>query len=530
MATTMSRRQLVGGLAAAGVGVGLSLNIANANASYDEYQQGVVGAESGTDLSDARYDVDLLVVGSGCAGVSAAVEGADQGLTVLMCEASPFFGGTTTATEGMLGLNTKYLDKLGISTDLKEAAADEYACSNYLANRYIINDFINKADDNFVWMEEYCGVQFEQEVTCNTLNPYQHFYVGKGAGMIGTMVELAEQKGVNCLLENCVKRAVLEEGKVVGAIVEDESGEYPVKCKAMVLATGGFAQNPELISQKLAWLNTDRCINTSLGRVQGDGYYISVAAGGDTHGMCTCGWYDPALKSFYFGSELSVAACNTPYLWVNERAERWINEDMTLRFSEVCYALFSQRRALAILSQSAVDRMIEEGCPVGWAGYILNGTKLTDLQNQLNDAMDTEPEGFFWGNNVAELADSMGVDPDALQATIDRYATMVEKGVDEDFGKDPTYLWEAPVDGERLYGFELCANLLNVSGGIVIDPTGAVVTVDGAPIPGLYAAGADASGLLGFIYPNKYASTKQGFCLYSGRLCAQSAAKYVAGA
>ena len=528
MEATVSRRQLIGGIAAAGVLGGLALNTGVAQASEEEYLNGKVGVETGTDLSDARYDIDLLVVGSGCAGVCAAVEGCDQGLSVLMCEASGFFGGTTTATEGMLGLNTKYLDELGISTDLTEAAAEEYEFSNYLANRYIINDFINHVDENFVWMEEYCGVKFEQEVTCNTLNPYQHFYVKKGAGMIETMVQLAQDKGATCLLSNCVKRAVMEDGKVVGAIVEDEEGEYTVKCKALVLATGGFAQNPELIAQKLSWLNTDRCINTALGRVEGDGYYIAVAAGGDTHGMCTCGWYDPALKSFYFGSELSVAACNTPYLWVNERGERWISEDMTLRFSEVCYALFSQRRALSILSQSAVDRMISEGCPVGWAGYILNGTKLTDLQNQLDTAIEENPEGFFWGDSVEELADSMGIDADALKATIDRYATMVENGVDEDFGKDPQYLWPAPVEGERLYGFELCGNLLNVSGGVVIDPSGSVITVDGIAIPGLYCAGADASGLLGFIYPNKYASTKQGWCLYSGRLCAQSAASYIA--
>ncbi|MBM6999884.1 FAD-binding protein [bacterium] len=531
---TMNRRQFIAGTAAVGAAAGIVATTAGtekmAHASYEEMRDGTVGIEENVDLSDAAYDVDYLIVGSGCAGVCSAVEACDQGLSVLMCEAGAFFGGTTTATEGMCALNSKYLDALGIHTDLDEAAADEYSFSNYLANKYIIDDFVHSLDENFVWMEEYCGVKFEQNPTCNTLNPYQHFYVNKGAGMIDTMVSLAQDKGATCLLNNCVKRLIMNDGRVAGAIVDDTDAgtEYKVKCKAVLLATGGFAQNPELIEAKLPWLNTDRCVNSALGRVEGDGYYMATAAGADTHGMVTCGWYDPCLKSFPFFSELSVAAECTPYLWINERGERWIKEDITLAFSEVCYALFSQRRAISILSQSAVDRIMSEGCPVGWAGYIKNGTVLSDLQNQLDDAKSQMPEGFYYGESFDEFAKNVGVDADTFKDTIARYASMVVSGEDSDYGKDPQYLWDAPVDGEPLYGFELCGNLLNISGGVQIDPDMNVITVDGTQIPGLYGAGADASGLLGFIYPNKYASTKQGWCMHSGRRAAQHAAEYIA--
>lgn len=530
MSIAINRRQFVATAAAAGI-AGASLATTAAQASYAEMQEGTVGIEEGTDLSNARYDVDLLVVGSGCAGVCCAVEGCDQGLSVLMLEAAGFFGGTTCATEGACALNSKYLDELGVHTDLDEAANEEYIFSNYLANKYIIDDFIHNIDDNFVWMEEYCGVKFEQDVTCNTLKPYQHFYEGKGAGMVATMVDLAQSKGATCLADNCVRRAIMDGGKVVGAVAYDEDAdeEYVVKCKALVLATGGFAQNPELIEAKLPWLNTDRVVNSAMGRVEGDGYYISTAAGGDTHGMVTVGWYDPCLKNDLFSTEMSVAAECTPYLWVNERAERWIKEDMTLKFSEVCYALFSQRRVISILSQSAVDRIMTEGCPVGWAGYIKNGTILSDLQNQLDAARENKLEGFFYGETIADFAKSAGIDADTLKATIERYAEMVYAGEDADYGKDPQYLWDAPVDGEPIYGFELCGNLLNCSGGVVIDPEMNVITADGVQIPGMYSAGADASGLLGFIYPNQFASTKQGWCLHSGRRAAQYAAKYIKG-
>lgn len=529
MSISINRRQFVTAAAAAGASAGLAAT--PALASYDEMVKGTVGIEEGTDLSAARYDVDILIAGSGCAGVCCAVEGCDQGLSVLMCEAAGFFGGTACATEGNCALNSKYLDELGIHTDLDEASSEEYIFSNYLANKYIIDDFIQNIDENFVWMEEYCGVKFEQNPTCNTLAPNQHFYEGKGAGMVATMVALAQEKGATCLTDNCVKRAIMQDGVVVGAVVKaaDEDAEYLVKCKTLVLATGGFAQNPELIEAKLPWLNTDRVVNSAMGRVQGDGYYISTAAGGDTHGMVTVGWYDPCLKNDMFYTEMSVAAECTPYLWVNERAERWIKEDMTLRFSEVCYALFSQRRVISILSQSAVNRIMSEGCPVGWAGYIKNGTVLTDLQNQLDAARDNSLEGFFYGESFEEFAQNAGIDPDTLKSTVERYAEMVAAGEDADYGKDPQYLWDAPVDGEPLYGFELCGNLLNCSGGVVIDPEMNVITVDGVQIPGMYSAGADASGLLGFIYPNQFASTKQGWCPHSGRRAAQYAAKYIKG-
>jgi hypothetical protein len=155
-------------------------------------------------------------------------------------------------------------------------------------------------------------------------------------------------------------------------------------------------------------------------------------------------FYDPALKSFFFLSELSVAACNTPYFWVNGSGERFVNEDLTIRYSEVCFAVLGQARAISILPQSAVDRIISDGFPVGWAAYFKTGDKPQSLQQQLDDAMAEMPEGFYVADSLDELPDVLGIDAETFSATVERYRELAEKGVDEDFGKDPQYCDRCP--------------------------------------------------------------------------------------
>lgn len=522
MEMNMSRRSFVGTSAAAAIaGIGLAADDALA---YDETAEEWAAKWSDyvTDaaaLSDAAYDVDVLVCGSGTAGVSCAIDAANAGLSVLMVEAASDFGGSSCGAEGIIALHSDLLEEIGENDryDAETVAQDEYRGSAYLGDYGLIHDFATNIDDDYQWMPDN-GVKFEG---VEHFNPCQHFYENRGTQMIATLVARAQELGVTCLADNRVAKAVMDDGKVVGAVVEGPEGEYSVKAGAVVLATGCFANDPELVSKYFPWVDTDRIVVSIQGRGEGDGQKIAWACGANQHGTCVPSFYDPALKSFFFLSELSVAACNTPYFWVNGSGERFVNEDLTIRYSEVCFAVLGQARVISILPQPAVDKIISEGFPVGWAAYFKTGDKPESLQEQLDEAVEQMPEGFYVANSLEELPSVLGIDADTFAASIERYRELVAAGEDSDFGKAAEYLWPLPEGKERVYAFDLCVPFGNAFGGIKVNRKLRVIDSAGVEIPGLYAAGADVFGVAGFVYSADYPSTKQGFCCYSGRAAAR---------
>lgn len=521
----LSRRAFFGAAACATAACGVAKAVFAAqvgDADKNAEAEGI-GIEEGCDLIGAAYEVDVLVVGSGITGMCATTKLAEEGLSVLLCEAAGFWGGSTSVAEGCFAIDSRLQQEGDYEYDDADTViANELASSNYMAKSAIVESVVRNSGDNINWMLDH-GVQYNR-IQKNTW----HVYEGHGAAMIDALLSCAQAAGATCLQECRVKRAVMSDGKVVGAIVQGADGEeFAVKCSAIMLAGGGFAKNAELRQEKFCWLDTDRVYDATVGCQMGDSYYIAKAAGGNSHGMCTMGWYDPALKSWPFFQHISVGACNTPYLWINENAQRWIAEDMTIRFGEVCFALFGQARPIALLTQAAVDKLVNEGEPVGWGAYVFSGDCLTDMPEQLEQAMADEPEGFYWADSLDELAAKLDVDAATLNETVDRYRGYVEKGIDEEFGKDPQYLWEVPQD-TRWYAWDLIANQQNCTGGVVINEKCEVVDEVGKPIAGLYAGGADASGLLGFVYPNNYPGTKQSFAMNCGLRGAESIAEYVA--
>lgn len=522
MEMNMSRRSFVGTSAAAAIaGLGLAADDALA---YDETAEEWAAKWSDyvTDasaLSNAAYDVDVLVCGSGTAGVSCAIDAANAGLSVLMVEAASDFGGSSCGAEGIIALHSDLLEEIGENDryDAETVAQDEYRGSAYLGDYGLIHDFATNIDDDYQWMLDN-GVKFEG---VEHFNPCQHFYENRGTQMIATLVARAQELGVTCLADNRVAKAIMDDGKVVGAVVEGPEGEYSVKAGAVVLATGCFANDPELVSKYFPWVDTDRIVVSIQGRGEGDGQKIAWACGGNQHGTCVPSFYDPALKSFFFLSELSVAACNTPYFWVNGSGERFVNEDLTIRYSEVCFAVLGQARVISILPQSAVDKIISEGFPVGWAAYFKTGDKPESLQEQLDEAVEQMPEGFYVANSLEELPSVLGIDADTFAASVKRYRELVAAGEDSDFGKAAEYLWPLPEGEERVYAFDLCVPFGNAFGGIKVNRKLRVIDSAGVEIPGLYAAGADVFGVAGFVYSADYPSTKQGFCCYSGRAAAR---------
>lgn len=517
------------GIAAMGSFAGCSPSPAQENGSasgaVDETTevQSDIGVETSLDLSTAEYDVDVVVVGSGAGGMSAALEAADLGSKVLLLERGDSFGGSTNFAEGIMGLQSKYQTNNGIIYDINEELLQEMEFSGYLANYALLESFFHAADSNIQWMEDQ-GVQFYDEP--NLTLPTQVFYVGQGKTMIETLSSVAESKGATLLTSTRAKRLYLEEGKIAGIVAEGNSGEFAIKTKSVILATGGIVNSSNLFEESFPF-HYDRIMVTAAPYHEGDGIMMSRAVGGDDSGAYSMGWVWCGLESFSIHSELSTAACNEPYFWINENAERFIPESLLIRFSTMPNAVMSQKRAFSILTQAEVDRIMSEGCTVGWGSYIFAGDKLENLQSELDDAKAGMPEGFYYAESLDELATALDVDAATLKQTVSDYNAMVAAGEDTKFHKPVEFMREVPEAGP-FYAFELQPNVCFTLGGITINKNCEVVDRDGKRIDGLYGAGIECSGLTGFYYNDLHGGDAQAFSVFSGRTSAQNAVEYSA--
>jgi fumarate reductase flavoprotein subunit len=169
-----------------------------------------------------------------------------------------------------------------------------------------------------------------------------------------------------------------------------------------------------------------------------------------------------------------------------------------------------------------MDRMVNEGCIMGWAMYIFAGTKLTDAPQEMEAALADSNPNVFKAETIEDLAAAMGLPVENLVKTVNDYNGYVTAGNDEQYGKTPDFL--APVSTPPYYGFRIKQNCINMYGGIHVNPQNEVIREDGTVIEGLYAAGSECGGYQGETYGLALPGSCQGVSLGTGRVAGKNAA------
>jgi fumarate reductase flavoprotein subunit len=532
MGSSISRRNFIKGSAVSVLGAGaLGLtgcapkSIATPTTEPAAVEQPTQAAKL-PDLSGAKYDVDVVVVGSGAAGMAAAIEAADKGLKTILLEVNSTLGGNANYAEGIFGFHTKYQQAKGLSYDANEMVKGDIDYSHYRADYRLIKEFILGADENIQWLEDM-GMTFYDQLG-GAKYATQHLYKGKGMAMINDVMKpRAEKLGVTILTSTRGKELYMQDGKVQGILAEGADGEFPIKAKAIVLACGGFIQNDQMVKEQTQY-DPNRMIVTATPNHVGDGIKMAYSAGGDTTGAKLFHLIWAGVDGIPFKDEVSVAACNEPYFWVNADGVRFVSEGLVAgKVTETCNAILNQKKVYSILSQGEINRLMKEPCTVGWGSYVFQGTVMQNIQKQLDDVLAKNPKNVYTGATIEELANKMGLDPKTLSATVQNYNAICDAGVDTDFGKDKPFLRK--VETGPFYAFELKCNVFCSMGGIRVNTRNEVLDSNFNPIPGLYGAGVDCSGLYGDTYCIDLAGSAQGYAVYSGRNSARSIKTYLQG-
>ncbi|NBG89423.1 FAD-dependent oxidoreductase [Isachenkonia alkalipeptolytica] len=438
-------------------------------------------------------DTDVLVVGGGGAGLAAAIEASEEGASVVLVEKLGMLGGSTSLSGGILHASESPVqERAGIEEPWEDFADYWMEMSEGNADEEMINYIARNSGETIAWLEER-GVVFQEDLTAEGISPAQrgHHAEDGGFGITRPLEEVAEDLGVEIILNTTVTELILEDdGTVIGAVGENGNGQtFTFNAEAVILATGGFDQNEEMI-EEYAPVASGQFSYAASGNV-GDGLRMAEEAGADIvapNGVIGFRGVDPSVS---YRGELGGLVF-APNLYVDESGQRFMNEADYYALMYEAMVENESEEFYSIFSGEVPEEILDEGVEEGYA---------------------VSAESF------EELAEAIGVPEENFLNTIERFNELVEIGEDEDYGNPAI----AEIEENNLYALTVHPATLSSFGGPRVNLQGEVLDSEGNHIGGLYAAGDVANGQL---YDSVYPAS--GTCITSVLVMGREAGKTAA--
>ncbi len=457
-------------------------------------------------------DVDVLVIGSGAAGLTAALTARTAGAErVLVAEAEGVVGGSSRLSGGlMMGAGTRYQRALGIDDDADRLFHDYLQLNRWDIETAAVRRLATEAGAAVEWLGDL-GVEFHPELVYGGDEPVPRVHVplGRGQGVIDVLHRRCRDAGVDIALGRRIDRLVVDDGAVVGGAVADD----PVTAGAVVVATGGFANRPDLLERHFP----AAAATGAAWYIGADGSRGDALALGDQVGAQTIG-HDRGLRLLHAGFDRIYEAYLPGWLvLVDASGRRFVDE--TAPYGILDHVLRQHGdRAFAVFDHATLVSATDAG--VARYKQAIPGSSKRQSPHWTTDVVEPMVSAglVHRAGTVGDLAAAAGL-PAALIGEIDRYNAGVASGVDV-YGKASTFL--EPVDAPPFYAAEVRpATVCFTAYGLRVDDRARVLGPDARPVPGLLAAGECTGGIVGAQYVgsgNSYAN-----CVTFGRIAGHTA-------
>lgn len=412
---------------------------------------------------------DVVVVGGGGAGLSAAIAVKEKGANVVLVEKMLMLGGNTNyATAGINAANTKLQKKLGIEDNAELFYNDTMKGGKNVNNPELVKKLTTDSANIIDWLTERGADLSEVVFTGGQSAKRTHRPAGGqavGPVIVDALAETAEKDGIDVRTESEVTKLIKTGDKVTGVEVKHKGETYNITAKAVVMATGGFGANAKMVAEYKPSLEGFGSTNSPA--ITGEGIKMVKAVGGDLVDMTEIQTHPTVVHKKT--AMITEAVRGEGAILVNREGKRFVSELETR--DVVSKAELEQTGKSAFL---VFDQEVRE--------------KLGAINGYVRKGFTVE------GATVEELAGKIGVDAKGLVDTMAKYNGYVKAGEDKDFGKTalPRELVKAP-----FYAIEVSPAVHHTMGGVRINTNAEVLTADGKVIPGLFAAGEITGGVHG---------------------------------
>jgi fumarate reductase flavoprotein subunit len=358
------------------------------------------------------------------------------------------------------------------------------------------------------------------------------------------LIKSAKELGVKTLTRTSGKKIIQgANGRVIGVVAVDKDGkEFEIQTRSVVIATGGFGANRELLKKYCPDYYDEMHLwewPVNFAAHSGDGMYMA-----EEIGAAMADWvpiYHRAGPDFggYPWKPVLPRMMNQYMIWVNKTGKRFADEVGCMGMNagnillqqqdQIAYALFADdlvQTAEVEAAKPVVGAKPQKHAKLGGGAIVVTEQPFTGLREKLQEL--AEKKGLKIADSWDEMAGWMGVNPEALKAEIDEYNSYCDKGHDDAFAKEPKYLM--PLRKSPYYAIRIYGDAGETLGGIKVDEHMAVLDKQGNVIPGVFAAGVIADGHQGQTYNHDdMAGSAVGFAVNSGRIAGRSAAKFITG-
>ena len=477
-------------------------------------------------MSNIPAQVDAAVIGSGASGLAAAVTLAEGGASVLVFEKERALGGSSNFLRGVFAVESELQRERYITYSRDQAFKKIMEYSHWRANPRLVRAIVNESAETIAWLQKQ-GVEFrDASMFVPDTPPTYHVVKGTGEAMIKALATRAKEVGVSIIPVTPVNQILKSGNQVTGVIVEKDEEDVQVATKVVVIASGGYANNREWI-RKYTGFELDVDV-TPVGNVHktGDGIRMAFEVGAADEGLGTMELLRTGFADLESVGYLGFTVVQ-PDLWINNDGERFCDESVTFSDSEMGNASARQNGCTYNIFDSAkLKFLMEKGIDKAMTPELPPGSRLTELNQEIEVALTRQSPTVFKANSIKSLAEKAGVNPVTLQATIDEYNEFCDRGHDALFAKDRKYL--RPIRVPSFYAVKAHTVFLGTLGGIKINHKTEVLDRQGNIIPGLYAGGYDAGGMYGDSYSIKDSTgLSSGFAINSGRIAGKNALNFL---
>lgn len=484
-----------------------------------------------------RIETDVAIVAAGPAGLCAAVAAAEQGAEVVVFEKANTFGGAANMGMGPFGVESKLQKRTMISLSKEDLFRRFMDYVHWQVDAQLVHDYLWKSGDTIDWLEDM-GVQFagamknfpESEPTWHVVTPLGGGRPGArcASAMNKVIYERAQELGVQFYFNTPVYELVKEGDEVIGFKARSESGEeYEVDAGAVIVATGGFGTNPEMVKEHTGYTLNKDMFDFMIPGIVGDGVKMAWAAGAGRGRMEMERVLGQSLPGTMYGEyPQGRVFTQASALAINKSGYRVCDESVMQNSSVGGNIIdFQQDKAVyMIVSEDIVNYFRKNG--IDYPNEVFHEDPTENFEAVWEQAAKDYPDCAFAADSPEELAAMIGIPEKNLVRTIQRYNRFCNENYDDDFGKKRRYLHELK---GRLYAYRLVCSAYGSLGGIKINHRFEVLTDNYQVIPGLYGAGTDVCDIYNGTYYFYLPGNTMGFAVNSGRMAGEYAARFALG-